>query len=172
MHKQTYLDPIPVSTGFSDPIFKTQVYVHFNLTVEELAAWEKKQRIFPVHTEKDLDFFSGIAYYFVNEEGVFTTVVWIRKFDWSVKSYGHLSHELVHVAVRMFNSDSVPVNLDTQEFFALLHQSLFETAISEYRRAENNTQNQRNKARSRPVHRSRNRGGSLRAKRARARSAK
>jgi hypothetical protein len=53
-------------------------------------------------------------------------VIAVRDFQWTIKDQGTLIHEIIHTIIKIFETNSIPLNLDTQEFFAHDVSNLYE----------------------------------------------
>lgn len=125
--------PPKVQVYLIEKVFKLPIYILFNFTEKDLIDWEKKRGISP-HASDELSVFSGRAYNYRDNDGVYTSVVWIRYFNWNITGLGTLVHELFHVVFRLFEKQNMQVADSNQEFFALIINALYEDACQEYLR--------------------------------------
>ena len=61
---------------------------------------------------------NGLCVPVKNKHGQQGYLIWIRAFDWSVRSMGVLTHELTHYIMRQFEQSNIPVRLENDEIFA------------------------------------------------------
>lgn len=47
-------------------------------------------------------------------------IIWLEKFDWSVKSQGLLTHELSHFIFQLMEDNGIPISKENDEVFAYL----------------------------------------------------
>jgi hypothetical protein len=100
-----------------DRIFNQQVDVFINYTPEMYSKWLNRKKI-KDDTEKNLSDFAGWTSNYEDYDGRTKSILFIPKFNWSIKSQGTLIHEIVHVIIKIWGRNNIPYNYDTQEFFA------------------------------------------------------
>lgn len=107
----------PKHTVIYDRIFSQQVDVFINYTPEMYEKWLNKEKIKDVD-EKSISDFAGWTSNYEDSDGRTKAILFIPKFNWSIKSQGTLIHEIVHVIIKIWGRNNIPYNYDTQEFLA------------------------------------------------------
>jgi hypothetical protein len=111
-----------------DSIFKRRVHVLLNHTPKEYAKWLTKIKA----TDDDpdgLDDFSGFSSLISVGDRPTEFLIYIKHFDWCIKDQGTLIHEIVHTVIKIFSSNNIPFNHDTQEFIAHAVANLYEDIV-------------------------------------------
>lgn len=106
----------PKTLTVYDPIFKQKIIVFINRTKKEFDAWQKKMNV-----ANDMPWNYNLGAFTTHlsaEEAPDIYVVYVPKFDWTIDDQATLIHELIHVITRVWNSNNIVFNNDTQEFFA------------------------------------------------------
>ncbi|MPN28191.1 hypothetical protein SDC9_175631 [bioreactor metagenome] len=105
---------------------------HFPLRVfvgsyEEYSAYCKRHYGFE---EKEQQFFGGFSFLVTYENGKPEGFIWLPKFDSaSIGDIGTLSHECIHIALRVLFKLGISVTEGNQEPLAYLHEYFFTEAL-------------------------------------------
>lgn len=120
MKKKTIPSKIGAKTfTFTDPIFRQRIFVLLNQDEHSYVKFLNKHKITDTGDKKlDLDRFNGFTTHLQNEDGTREFIIVLKEFDWSIFHQGTLIHEITHVVIRIFESNNIPFNADTQEFIA------------------------------------------------------
>src|SRR3990167_2171955 len=109
----------PKTLVFADPIFRQRIYVLLNQDekgyqrfLNRVKAKDVGDKEFEVHR------FKGFTTHIDSSDGTRDYVIYMKEFQWAILHQGTLIHEIVHVVVRIFQSNNIPFNPDTQEFIA------------------------------------------------------
>lgn len=123
---KTLLIPDKTHLVVTESIFKRTVHVFLNYSSKEFDEWAAKKNITnDTGCSKDQEF-SAFATHIESTDSPAEYVIVICKFDWTIQDQGTLIHEIVHVVMRIWQSNNIPVALDTQEFLAHSVGNLFE----------------------------------------------
>lgn len=103
-----------------DPIFRQKIWVLLNHSSKDYEQFLNKRGIKDVG---DKEFYfnrvSGFATYIEpKDDEPREYLILLKEFDWSIFHQGTLIHEITHIVFRIFESNNIPFNQDTQEFIA------------------------------------------------------
>lgn len=103
-----------------DPIFRQKIWVLLNHSSKDYEKFLNKRGIKDVG---DKEFYfnrvSGFATHIEpKEDEPREYLILLKEFDWSIFHQGTLIHEITHIVFRIFESNNIPFNQDTQEFIA------------------------------------------------------
>lgn len=111
-----------------DSIFHQKVHVFLNHSEADFKKWMKK-----IGAEYDNDVkesneadFSGYSSSMTTDTGKTEWLIVLKHFDWTIKDQGTLIHEIVHTIIKIWKSNNIPHNYDTQEFLAHSVSNLYE----------------------------------------------
>lgn len=110
-----------MSFEVKEPIFGCKVHTFLNYSSREFDEYAKSKWKARIVGEEKPNFDSNFAGFSttMDEPGKPSTwIIVVRSFDWTIKDQGTLVHEIVHTVVKIFSSNNIPLNLDTQEFMA------------------------------------------------------
>jgi len=108
-----------------DSIFHRPIHVLLNHTAGQYTEFLNRMKVKDV-ADKEFDNFEGFTTS-IDIEGMPTEwVVYIKEFNWTIKNQGTLIHEIVHAVIRIWQSNNIPYNSDTQEFLAHSIANLYE----------------------------------------------
>ncbi len=54
----------------------------------------------------------------LEKDGELRRIIWVKNFDWSVRSQATLAHELIHFVWSVLEDKQIPVSRDNEETFA------------------------------------------------------
>ena len=108
-----------------DCIFNQQVDVFLNYTPEKYKNWLNREKIKDVDN-KYLNNFAGWTGEYTDENDKQKVIIFIPKFDWTIKDQGTLVHEIVHAIIKIWSRNNIQFNSDTQEFLAHSISNLYE----------------------------------------------
>ena len=115
--KKKKISTYPKHAVIYDRIFNQQVDVFLNYTPDMYTKWLTRERVIDV-VEKNISDFSGWTSDYEDANGRTKSILFIPKFNWSIKSQGTLIHEIVHIIIKIWARNNIPYNYDTQEFLA------------------------------------------------------
>lgn len=103
----------------SDPIFRQRIFVLLNQDEKSYEKFLNKQKVKDVG-EKDFELnrFKGISTHLDSADGTRDYIIVLKEFNWSIFHQGTLIHEITHIVFRIFESNNIPFNDQTQEFIA------------------------------------------------------
>lgn len=111
-----------------DPIFRQRIFVLLNQDQNSYIKFLNKNDI--VDTEKkdfSLDRLRGMSTWIDNKDtGLRDYLILLKEFDWTLSEQNTLIHEIVHTIIKIWDSNNIPHNTDTQEFFAHSIGNLYE----------------------------------------------
>lgn len=113
-----------------DAIFQQKIHILLNYTPEDFAQWLNKNKIKDISV-KDFANFAGWASDFITEKETTERIIFLPKFQWTIKHQGTLIHEITHVIIKIWQFNNIPFNADTQEFLAHSIANLYEDIASE-----------------------------------------
>lgn len=127
---------IPRSMGtltlkVTDPIFRQEIHVLLNHTQESYACFLKKHKVEDSDRNQPIARFAGFTTSWDADDGPRNYLILIRRFQWSIFHQGTLIHEITHVVMRIFESNNIPFNQDTQEFIAHAVARIYEDVAHE-----------------------------------------
>ncbi len=107
----------------TDRIFDGAVTIQVNSKFSDFVGFVKKHADFSksgitLKELEDREGSMGLTLPLSNKKGERGYVIWIGCFDWSVKSMGTLTHELVHFVARLFDDRGIPMHRENDEVFA------------------------------------------------------
>jgi len=110
-----------------DPIFRQRIFVLLNQDEKSYERFLNRQKVKDIG-EKDLTLsrFQGFSTYLDDKDGVRDYVILLKEFNWAIKHQGTLIHEIVHTVIKIWESNNIPYNADTQEFLAHSIAGLYE----------------------------------------------
>lgn len=108
-----------------DPIFHRPIHILLNHTPEQYTQFLNRMKVKDV-ADKEFDNFEGFTTSIDIEEMPTEWVIYIKEFNWTIKNQGTLIHEIVHTVIRIWQSNNIPYNSDTQEFLAHSIANLYE----------------------------------------------
>ena len=128
--KLKHTKTIPVDIGkryfvIYDSIFHRRIHVLLNHDSKSYAKWLSKMRAIEVDGS-NFDDFAGFSSTVTPKSGPTEFVIFVREFEWSIKSQGTLIHEIVHTVMKIWDSNNIPHDLSTQEFLAHSIHNLYE----------------------------------------------
>lgn len=100
-----------------DPIFHQRIHVLLNHTDEDYRKWLKRIKAKDKEPVSYTDF-AGFSSDVSNKDGKTEWIICVHHFNWAIKCQGTLIHEIVHTVIKLFKSNNIPFNDDTQEFIA------------------------------------------------------
>lgn len=110
-----------------DPIFSQRVYVLLNQDEESYARWLTRHKVKDVgKKDMSLTMFQGFSSWIEDADGTREYIILLKHFDWTIKHQGTLIHEIVHTIIKIWDSNNIPYNADTQEFLAHSIGNLYE----------------------------------------------
>lgn len=102
---------------FSEKTFQAYLNLFINCSQEELEAYWRKNlgdnKLKLVQDKK----LNG-CHFLLEKDGDLRRVIWVEKFDWSVRSQATLAHELIHFVWAVLADKDTPVVRDNEETFA------------------------------------------------------
>lgn len=102
-----------------DPIFRQRIYILLNKDEKDYAKFLNKQKIKDVEERSfGLNKFKGLSTYIDNEDGTRDYLILLKEFQWTIDNQCTLIHEIVHTIIKIWQSNNIPYNNDTQEFLA------------------------------------------------------
>lgn len=108
-----------------DSIFKQRVHVLLNHKPEDYAKFLTK--IKAVDTSiKAFDSFAGFSSSIDIDGKPSEYMIWLRDFQWTIKSQGTLIHEITHTVIKIFLANNIPFVPETQEFIAHQIANMYE----------------------------------------------
>lgn len=126
--KKTIPEEIPpLHITVFDSIFQQQVDVLLNYTPEKYESWLNKNKIKDIDI-KEFDFFNwnGWTSYYTDEENRIKCIIFLSKFQWTIKHQGTLIHEITHAIIKIWDRNKIAFNSDTQEFLAHSISNMYE----------------------------------------------
>ena len=108
-----------------DAIFKQKIHILINHTPQEYEKWLNKNKVKDI-VVKETEDFTGWVSDFTTEKGTTERIIFIPIFNWTIKNQGTLIHEIVHIIIKIWQSNNIPFNVDTQEFLAHSISNLYE----------------------------------------------
>lgn len=108
-----------------DAIFKQKIHILINHTPQEYEKWLNKNKVKDIIV-KEIEDFTGWVSDFTTEKGTTERIIFIPNFNWTIKNQGTLIHEIVHIIIKIWQSNNIPFNVDTQEFLAHSISNLYE----------------------------------------------
>lgn len=127
IHK-TIPDPIGTKTFvIFDPIFRQKIHVLLNQNEKSYERFLNRRKVKDIGKKNfDLHMFQGLSTYIEAEDGYREYVILLKRFNWCIKDQGTLIHEIVHTVIKIWESNNIPYNADTQEFLAHSVGGLYE----------------------------------------------
>ncbi len=107
-----------------DPIFKQEIHVFLNTPDKEYIRWQKRVGVEEV--DRVSNTFLGFSSVLTSDEDPPMYLIYIRDFQWTIKNQGTLIHELAHTVVKLWDTNNIKFNQDTQEFYAHTIANLYE----------------------------------------------
>ena len=104
-----------------DPIFKQRIHVFLNYSGADFRKWCKSigaEYDTDRYNEQDDATFAGFSTYMTLEGKPPQWIIVQKDFNWSIHSQETLIHEIVHTVIKIWRSNNIPYNDDTQEFLA------------------------------------------------------
>ena len=112
--------------AIKESIFNRPVHVFLNYPYADYQKWLKKQHILDEEGKQNNNF-AAFSTEFSSEERKYTEwVIFINDFQWTIHDMGSLIHEITHTIVKIWSSNNIPFNQDTQEFLAHSIGNLYE----------------------------------------------
>ena len=117
---KTIPEVIPKRTfSICDPIFRQQIYVLINQDEKSYCKFLTRIGVKKIEKEYlECSRFQGFSTYVENEDGVRDYIIFLKEFNWTIRHQGTLIHEITHTVIKIFESNNIPFNHDTQEFIA------------------------------------------------------
>ena len=109
-----------------DAVFDQKIHVLMNHTAKDYEKWLNKHKVKDIGIKSVSDF-AGWVTDFTTDEDTTERILFIPKFNWAIKCQGTLIHEIVHVIIKIWQSNNIPFNVDTQEFLAHSIGRLYES---------------------------------------------
>lgn len=132
MKKKKIIKTIPEKIGpktfvLYDPIFKQKINVLLNQDEKSYCKFLNKLKVKDVgKKDLELSMFQGFSTYLEREDGLREYIILMKEFNWCIKNQGTLIHEIVHTIIKIWESNNIPYNADTQEFLAHSIGGLYE----------------------------------------------
>ena len=108
-----------------DAIFQRPIHVLLNHTPQDYAKWLTKVGAKDIGDDK-FDDFAGFSTSIDIDGKPTEWIIYQKSFDWTIKDQGTLIHEIVHTIIKIWHSNNIPYNQDTQEFLAHSIGNLYE----------------------------------------------
>lgn len=116
---KTIPEKIPARTfKIYDPIFRQRIYVLLNQDQNSYVRFLNKHKIKDATKEFPLTRFQGMSTNIDAEDGTRDYLILLKEFNWTIKHQGTLIHEVTHTVIKIFDSNNIPFNAETQEFIA------------------------------------------------------
>lgn len=133
MNKKTHRKKkrIPLRIGkrtieLLDPIFKQRIWVLLNADGEYFNEFLKKHDASNETSTDKWANFSAFATQIDCDDKPSEYIICMKEFNWSIFNQGTLIHEIVHIVIRIFATNNIPFNKDTQEFIAHMVGRIYE----------------------------------------------
>lgn len=108
-----------------EPIFRNTIHILLNHNPEQYAQFLNRMKVKDVK-DKSFDDFAGFTTAIEISDQPTQWVIYIKEFEWTINNQGTLIHEIVHCIIRIWGSNNIPFNEDTQEFLAHSIANLYE----------------------------------------------
>ncbi len=121
MPKKKYKEMGQKKIVIFDPIFKQKIHVLLNYDEVAYRKFLKSENATDESntsaTAANEDF-AGFTTFMIDARGRREFIILVKEFEWKIQNQGTLIHEITHVIIRIFESNNIPFNKDTQEFIA------------------------------------------------------
>lgn len=100
---------------FRNRTFQFEFDLFIGERAKMISYWKRKLK-WPDLEDPNSPFDNGSYFNLENEkQGRRYRVIWLEKFDWSVRDQGLLVHEMLHLVLAVFNDKGIPINKDNEE---------------------------------------------------------
>jgi hypothetical protein len=115
-----------------DPIFGCKIHVFVNYSYAAFGKWLAKVGAYEQGGSRDNyeDNFAGFSTVMSTKGKPDQFIICVKEFDWTLSDQNTLIHEIVHTIIKIWSSNNIPYNLDTQEFLAHSIGNLYEDIAS------------------------------------------
>jgi len=111
-----------------DPIFRQRIYILLNQDEKSYAKFLTRQKIKNVEKETiEINRFRGMSSWIEEKEtGIRYYIILLKEFNWTLSHQNTLIHEIVHTIIKIWASNNIHFNEETQEFLAHSIGNLYE----------------------------------------------
>lgn len=114
----------------SDANFKRTVHCFVNYSHDEFTKFARKKGATDYEDDPEYENnFAGFSTVISAKNAPDEFVIVLKKFDWCISDQGTLIHEITHTVMKIFASNNIPFNLDTQEFIAHAIGNMYEDFV-------------------------------------------
>jgi len=108
-----------------EAVFQRKIHILLNFVPKDYEKWLNKMKAVDVGT-RDFSDFSGFSTSLDIDGKPTDWIIYVKNFDWTIENQGTLIHEIVHTIIKIWQSNNIPYNQDTQEFLAHSIANLYE----------------------------------------------